>query len=335
MHTGKSYKLPEFLAWTRRTIYVLAVLNAVPVALYQWAGLKWLVVPWGIVLLLGILVALSAGFKQMQAHGRVQEAQQAWASIVGSSRAWAAMCRDYVAEPNRARQLAYRHLAWLTALRHQLRESKAWESMRRAHNAEYRKLYSVPERERTLESELARYIPGREAALVLMSGNRAAQVLSLQGSDMKELLDQGRISAAQSAELQGVVRELAAQQSRNERIKNFPFPRQYAFIHTVSVWILCFLLPLGLIGEFERLDEAVDGWARGNMVWLAIPLGMLVSWIYASLDQIGESSENPFEGGANDVPISHMCEEIETDVREILGEANVPAPSRLESDIAI
>jgi putative membrane protein len=62
MHTGKSYTLPEFLFWTRRTIYVLVVLAIVPVALYQLAGVQWIVIPWGVVFVLGATVALSAGF---------------------------------------------------------------------------------------------------------------------------------------------------------------------------------------------------------------------------------------------------------------------------------
>ena len=62
MHTGKSYKLPEFLLWTRRKIYVLVVLSVTPVALYQLAGFKWLAIPWGITFLLGTTVALSAGW---------------------------------------------------------------------------------------------------------------------------------------------------------------------------------------------------------------------------------------------------------------------------------
>jgi len=55
--------------------------------------------------------------------------------------------------------VVYRHLAWLTALRYQLRESRAWESTSRAHNAEYLRYYSVPEMDTPLEKELARFLP--------------------------------------------------------------------------------------------------------------------------------------------------------------------------------
>jgi putative membrane protein len=42
--------------------------------------------------------------------------------------------------------------------------------------------------------------------------------------------------------------------------------------------------------------------------------------MYTSLEQVGESTENPFEGGANDVPISTLCSIIERDLKEMLGE---------------
>ena len=44
------------------------------------------------------------------------------------------------------------------------------------------------------------------------------------------------------------------------------------------------------------------------------------------MDKIGESSENPFEGGPNDVPITALSRTAEIDLREMLGESNVPAP---------
>ncbi|WP_245318292.1 MULTISPECIES: hypothetical protein [unclassified Mesorhizobium] len=51
-----------------------------------------------------------------------------------------------------------------------------------------------------------------------------------------------------------------------------------------------------------------------------------------SLDQVGESSANPFEGNANDVPISQICRDIE--LRAGLGEADLPKPLLPVNDIA-
>jgi ion channel-forming bestrophin family protein len=44
------------------------------------------------------------------------------------------------------------------------------------------------------------------------------------------------------------------------------------------------------------------------------------------LDRVGESTENPFEGSANDVPISQMCRTAEIDLLEMLGEMDCPPP---------
>ena len=57
MHTGKSYRLSEFLDWTRRDIYILIVLGVVPVISYQIGDLKWLGIPWTVVALLGTATA--------------------------------------------------------------------------------------------------------------------------------------------------------------------------------------------------------------------------------------------------------------------------------------
>ncbi len=336
MHTGKSYRLPEFIVWTRRTIYVLIVLSVVPVMLYQLAGWKWLAIPWGVVFLLGTTVALSAGFKNVQTYNRMQEAQQVWSSIESASRVWGAMSRDLVANPDGGRNLVYRHLAWLTALRYEMRETKAWETADKAANAEYRRDYTIPEREQSLASELIKYLPAPgESATVLASRNRAVQILGLQSKATKALLSDGALVASGFADLQKTLRDLQDLQGKSERIKNFPYPRQHAFINTLFVRILCVLLPFGMIGEFEALNGVVDGWAKGSMVWLCIPLSLLISWMYTSLDQVGESTENPFEGGANDVPITRICQDIEADLRQMLGEMEIPSNARVVRDIAL
>ncbi|MER8981001.1 MULTISPECIES: bestrophin family ion channel [unclassified Mesorhizobium] len=61
-------------------------------------------------------------------------------------------------------------------------------------------------------------------------------------------------------------------------------------------------------------------------IWLTISFSTLLGWAYMSLDQVGESSANPFEGNANDVPISQICRDIEIELRSGLGEADLPKP---------
>ncbi|PSL33329.1 bestrophin family protein [Chitinophaga ginsengisoli] len=87
--------------------------------------------------------------------------------------------------------------------------------------------------------------------------------------------------------------------------------------------------------EFDKLNDGVTGFMKGHMIWLVIPFSVIISWMYTSLEQVGESTENPFEGTPNDVPISQLCRNIEIDLREMLGEKELPAPIKAQNDILV
>ncbi len=228
MHTGKSYKLSEFLNWTRRDIYVLIVLGVVPVVAYQIGNIKWLGIPWTVVALLGTATAFIVGFKNVQTYNRTWEARQIWSDIISSSRAWGTLSRDSFDNAEKSKELVYRHLAWLTALRYQLRENRAWETTSKAHNAEYLKYYSIPEMQTALETELAKYLPDAERKQILATGSKATQIMSLQSKTIKGLLASQAIIVTQFVDMQKSIKDFLLLQGRCERIKDFPYPRQFA-----------------------------------------------------------------------------------------------------------
>jgi putative membrane protein len=335
MHAGKSYKIVEFLFWTRRNMLRLLLLGTIPTVLYQVFDLRWLFIPWQVVALLGTATAFIVGFKNVQTYNRTWEARQIWGAAMSASRSWAIMCRDYMDNSDRSKELIYRHFAWLTALRYQLRAGREWETTTRKHNKEYMRLYSIPEKEVPLEKELAKYISKDELDYILTTNNIAVQLLSLQARTVKEICDIGLIDGFKFADMHEAVRNFFDHQGRSERIKNFPYPRQYATINILFVKLFCFLLPFGMLGEFDKLNNAASGILQGRMVWLVIPFSVLISWIYTSLEQVGESTENPFEGSANDVPISQMSRTAEIDMREMLGETDLPPAFQPKNNIIL
>lgn len=324
MHSGKSYRLKEFLIWTRRNIYWLFLLGVIPVILFDTFKIHWIAIPWTVVALLGTATAFIVGFKNTQTYNRTWEARQIWGAIVNSSRSWGAMSRDIISDKAKSRELIYRHFAWLTALRYQMRDSRAWETSSKSYNREYQQFYTIPERETSLESELIRYLPKEEVDAILKTKNRATQLLAKQSALLRELFDAGQMDAHRYIEMQKSLNELFEHQGKSERIKNFPYPRQFASINTFFIRLFCFLLPFGMLLEFQKLNEVVEGPMKGHMVWLVLPFSVLISWVYTSLEQVGESTENPFEGSANDVPISQISRTIEIDLREMLGETELP-----------
>ena len=86
----------------------------------------------------------------------------------------------------------------------------------------------------------------------------------------------------------------------------------------IFVGMFIFLLPFGLIPEFQKLGE--------HTIWIAVPVTALVSWIYLIMELVGDYSENPFEGMGNDIPMMSLCRTIEIDLKEMLGETDLPKP---------
>ena len=335
MHTGKSYRLFEFLDWTRRDIYLLLVLGVVPTVAYQVGHLKWLGIPWTVVALIGTATAFIVGFKNLQTYNRTWEARQIWGDIVSGSRAWGLVTRDSFSDTARSRDLVYRHLAWLTTLRYQLRESRTWETTSKTHNAEYLTYYSIPETETPLEKELAKFLSEAELGQILAAGSKATRILDLQSQAITGLFTSQTIVVTQFVEMQRSIRDFLFQQGRCERIKDFPYPRQFASINSFFINLFCLLLPFGLLREFDGLNESVEGVLKGHMVWLVIPFSVLISWMYTSLGRVGESTESPFEGSPNDIPISQMCRTVEIDLREMLGETYRPFPLEPKNNIVL
>lgn len=331
MYVGRSYKVTDFALWSRRSVIYMVVVSGLAVAAYRLPGIAGFSVPWSVVLVLGTTVSLVAGFKNSQVFTRSSEALQAFAQITASSRMWSNFCRDFNDVPT-ARQLIYHHLAWLTALRFALRRPMPWESMGRAANVEFRRRYHIQEDSGSLANELPALL-GEQSDDVLKSPHPAITLLEMQSVQVNGLFKEAKIPPQIYVELTKLIRDFHDQQVRCDRIKNNPYPRQYAIVSSMFVMIFCTLLPFGVVPVFADMGKL--GGALGPIaIWLTIPFSTLLGWAYMSLDQVGESSANPFEGNANDVPISQICRDIEIELRIGLGEVDLPKPLLPVNDIA-
>ena len=323
MHSGRRFTLQQVIYWTRRDIYSFAIISTVPTALYYFFDINWLVIPWVAIALVGTAAAFVVGFKNTQTYNRLWEARQIWGSIINSSRAWGIMVKDMVSsDKNDIQVLFYRHIAWLTALRYQMREPRVWENMGLKSNVEFSKFYTVPEKETPLEDELRKFLTNEELSYILSKKNRATQIISLQSAHLKELKTSGKISELDFIELERMLTTLYDHQGKSERIKNFPYPRQFATINQMFIRLFVGILPFGILQEFGKLTNDLGR----EFIWVTVPCSLIVGWVFHVMERIGESTENPFEGGPNDVPISNISRTIEIDLRDMLNETDLPKP---------
>lgn len=327
MFTGKRYSLLKTLKWGRKYIFYFIVINTIPVVIFQVLGCRWLMIPWQPISLVGIAVSFYLGFKNNSSYERLWEARKIWGGIVNSSRTFTIMIRDFVTNEHAQDKLSkeglrsihlniiHRHVAWLNALTDQLREKREWEH-HDERNDILRKAGGVHSDQRKDEL-LKEYISEEEFEYLSKKGNKASHIISIQSKKILELKEAGYIDDFRHMELEKLLGEFYNLQGKSERIKNFPFPRQYATVNYFFVWIFIFLLPFGMLNIFGS-NEYI------HLIWFCIPFTTLVSWVFYTMEMIGEYSENPFEGLYNDVPIRSMARSIEIDIRQMLDEVDLP-----------
>ena len=350
MYTKPRYSLKDMLQWTRAETLLFLAIAAVPVILYEVFGQKWLHVPWLPVALVGTAVAFVISFQNNASYDRVWEARKIWGGIVNASRAWGIMVNHFITnevaeEPasdtelgSIRRELIFRHVAWLTALRHAMRQKRPWEHhLQQKSNREWAERIGVREHRHSLEEELGPYLPGEEQALIESRTNKATQILNLQSRQLLALKLRGLIEDFRHMEMEKVLVELYALQGKSERIKNFPYPRQYATLNSIFLWIFILLVPFGVMFEFDQIGQTLTAsypMVGKYFVWLSVPFSVMVMWVFHTMERIGRVSENPFEGKSIDVPITTISRGIEIDLREMLDEdpATIPEPIEVQHD---
>lgn len=323
MHSGKRFSAVEFIIWTKRSIYVLSILALIPTLLYYF-GFTFLSFPWQPIAIMGTAVAFIVGFKNNASYSRLWEARQIYGAIINDSRSFGYILRDSLSGKNSAKvkSMFERHYAWLTALRFQLREPRAWESMNVAQFEEYAKKYEIQERTFKIEDELKKYLAEDELKYILSKKNRATQLMALQSKELAEAYSKGEINDFQWSQINQQLVKFTDDQGKAERIKNFPYPRNFSSITTYLLILFIVFVPFGLVKEFAKMG---DGTMLENYtLWFNIPFSLLVTWCFHTLDSVGEASVNPFEGSPNDVPITQISRTIEIDMRDMLDENNLP-----------
>ncbi|ALR30714.1 multidrug transporter [Chryseobacterium sp. IHB B 17019] len=334
MHSGKKFGAVEFIIWTRRSIYCLAVLSAIPTILY-YCGWQFLSFPWQPIAIMGTAVAFIVGFKNNASYSRLWEARQIYGAIINDSRSFGYILRDSISakNPEKVKEMFLRHYAWLTALRFQLREPRAWENMTTAQFDEYARKYDIPEKLSKLEDELKNYLPETERQYILSKKNRATQLMASQSKVLSELYGNGEINDFQWTQINQQLVKFTDNQGKAERIKNFPYPRNFSSITTYLLLLFIFFVPFGLLKEFDKLGEGTI--VEGISLWFNIPFSLLVTWCFYTLDSVGEASVNPFEGSPNDVPITQISRTIEIDMRDMLDEADLPPAITAKNNIVL
>lgn len=329
----KNFSLFKVIQFSGHHLPWLFLWMSAVVALHQYQDQRWMFIPWLPVSIIGTAVAFYVGFKNNSAYDRMWEARKIWGAIVNSSRAWGSMVLNFAGNlfdtsltaddlKDCQKHLIYRHIAWLYALRSQLLVSTPWEhaeqkGMVGIYARRYQKKFGLGlVDDEVTRTELHHFLKDEEQERLIASVNTATQIIHEQGKDLAALRADSAIDDFRHMEMQKVLNDFYIHQGKCERIKKFPLPRQYANMSFIFVGIFIFLMPFGLVPEFAKFGD--------YGVWMSIPFMVLVGWLYVVMEIVGDYSENPFQGMANDIPMLSLCRTIEIDLLQMLGEEDLP-----------
>lgn len=329
MYTGRSYSIWQTLRWSLKYILIFVIYDTVVVLLHTLFHLEWLHLPWQPLSVIGIAVAFYLGFKNNSSYDRLWEARKIWGGIVNASRSFTVMARDFVNNDEAKRELTesqlqmisrsliYRHIAWIRALTIEMRKPKSWEHNDQK-NKDLKRSLGLEYSDARFD-EIKPYLSQEDFNYIMSKGNRSSHLLSTQSKYLIKLRQSGHIEHFRHLEMQGMITEFYTLMGKSERIKNFPFPRQYASANLYFVIIFIALLPFGMLNIFHNHENEM-------FTLMAIPFSIICSWIFWAMEMIGDFSENPFEGLHNDVPITSIAAGIETDIRQMIDETDIPKP---------
>lgn len=331
MYIKRNISLGIILRYAWKNLIFFTIYAAIIFSLYYFLDWKHIDIPFQPLSVIGIAVAFYIGFKNSQSYDRFWEGRKIWGGIVNYSRTWANNVLSYVENDKEAQRiLIYRQLAWINALRIQLRQPNSFSIKE---NRAVEKLFEKHGEKNPVCDDLGYFLDNKELADLENRKNVATNIVKNQALHLKKLLAEGKITEFDKQIFHNNLEEMYNLQGKCERIKNTPFPRQYAYFSTLFTWIFVLLIPFGLLSVFEEelteLTLASDWWYISLMIFFSV----LISWIFTTMEKIGSNSEDPFEGRINDVPMTALCRTIEIDLRDMLDEKDLPAKVQAQDNI--
>lgn len=296
MIVRQNLPLSRFTTFVAKRILIFLAIDVAIAVAYVVYGQQWLSLPNLPLSLAGAALTIFLGFRIKAAYDRWWEARMLWGALVNWSRSLARRCQIFTSaatswEEEQAmahftNRMTYWQIAFVHALRSHLRE----------HNA----LADLPQWLTEEEIEALSGIDNVPVAIQLQMGKL-----------LREAFQRGWMDEFRFVAIEQALAEITNVQGACERIKNTPFPRQFAYFPRVFTNVFCLMTPIGLVASLGLLTPLASS---------------LIAFMLLSLESFGSHLENPFENTINDIPMSALARAIEINLKQGLGERNAPKP---------
>lgn len=249
--------------------------------------------------IMAIALAIFLGFRNSASYDRYWEGRKLWGQLTIASRDLARQTLSFISAiegQNSARpplapadprlRILRRLIALVHTLRHHLRDSDPI-------------------------ADTHEFLDPEERIEFAKARNKPDFLLRRMAFDLRLSLDEQRTSEYFVARMDESLAGLASVIGGCERIKNTPIPYSYTLLLHRTAYLYCYLLPFGLVDSIGYMTPFVVG---------------IVSYTFFGLDALGEELEEPFNTASNSLPLTALCRSIERDLREAMGESDLPEP---------
>ena len=244
--------------------------------------------------LIGLPLAIFLGFRSSSAYDRYWEGRKQWGDVVLRSRTLARQCLSLIdtgqpverALTDVRARMIYRAIGHAHALRHHLRDTEA-------------------------AADLKPLLRAGEWQDLQRASNKPHFLMIGMGADLRDCIRAGQVDTCLAAAIDATMTGMVGAGVACERIKNTPVPFSYRLLLHRTSYMYCFLLPFGLVDTIGLMTPFVVA---------------IITYTIFGLDALGDEIEEPFGTSANDLALDAVCRTIEIDLREALGDPDVPAP---------
>lgn len=240
--------------------------------------------------LLGTALSLVLAFRTSQAYDRWWEARKLWGAIVNDSRSVVRATETYAsatnAEANNAlvHRMGLRQIAWTYALGRNLRGQDPLKGI-----------------EKFLSPEEFENLKGMN--------NVPNALLHNHSKDIRKAREESQITEFGQLRLDEIVMRLVDTMGGCERIKGTIFPTPYNRIVHITIYIFALTLTIG-ISDFIGFREVI--------------VTVVLTTIFLALERVAVVLQDPWEGIPSDIPVTMLSHKIETDLKQMMGDDNLP-----------
>lgn len=245
-------------------------------------------IPLAIPTFLGTAMSVILSFKLAQSYDRWWEARKIWGTIVNESRNLILQLQALVKQGNEAdiRDMAFRHMGWSYSLGQSLRQLDPLVGM-------------------------DKFLSTEDLDTIKSHKNVPLAILKLNNDHIAYLRCQNQLDRFGHIQLSTTIANLTNAMGMAERIKSTIFPVTYRLFLHLAIYLFIVLLSISL---------------RGLESYFEIPLLLVISALFLLLERTATLLQDPFSNAPTDTAMTAIATTIETNIRQLIGEQDLPQP---------